>query len=257
MGIVWLASYPKSGNTWLRFLFYAYFVGDIRESAAINRAIPPIHRNPDLSYAKDERVFSKTHFAWSERHPFADLTQSAIVVTRHPKDVLLSGLNYHKLTGVMTEKTPDVAYAKQFIALGGDPMWKREGYGTWAEHFESWTGQTKFPVLRLRYEDMKTDAAATLRSIVEFLGETADEEKVRHAVKQASFDNLRALEVREKTGKGKDRLFPGEVRGSKGTPRFFMNAGKTGQSIEKIGKGLDAEFDKAFADALSIVGYDA
>ena len=43
MSIIWLASYPKSGNTWLRFLLYNYLFGEVRRSGDIARRIPDIH----------------------------------------------------------------------------------------------------------------------------------------------------------------------------------------------------------------------
>ena len=60
MEIVWLASYPKSGNTWLRFLLYCYLFGAPRDSAQILRKLPDIHVSGyELSGAG--RVYCKTH----------------------------------------------------------------------------------------------------------------------------------------------------------------------------------------------------
>jgi hypothetical protein len=69
--MVWLASYPRSGNTWLRFLLCSYFLGTTRDSLAMEGRIPNLHRgNIDLAWAYDPAL-GKTHLSWSERHLIA------------------------------------------------------------------------------------------------------------------------------------------------------------------------------------------
>lgn len=137
MQIVWLASYPRSGNTWLRFLLYAYLHGPIDNTAEVNRRIPPILRPLPPEALRATRLISKTHFERSPTHPMIERTLGVIHIRRHPKDVLLSGLNYHALNG----STLDPArYAQAFIARHGDPEWHRMGFGTWESNTTSWLG---------------------------------------------------------------------------------------------------------------------
>ncbi len=254
MGITWLASFPKSGNTWVRFLLYAYLFGDIRTSGDINRKIPAIHRNPKAAPDGDKTLFVKTHFVLSDKHPQLGLTDRAVYILRHPRDILLSGLNYHRMTGAFPDKATDEHYAKVFISRGSDPLWLGQGFGTWDEHATSWTATERFPVHVTTYEKLKADTGGELTKILSFVGEEPDDERVAAAVSAADFDKLRALEVREKTKGEKDKLFPGAVKRSK-APRFFMNKGKSGQSLDKIAPGLDAIFDRQFADAMARHGY--
>lgn len=254
MGITWLASFPKSGNTWVRFLLYAYLYGDIRTSGDINRRIPAIHRNPRIQPEGDESLLVKTHFVLSDKHPQLGLTERAVYIKRHPKDILLSGLNYHRMTGAFPDQATDEQYAKVFVARGSDPLWIGQGFGTWDEHVSSWTATDRFPVLVTTYEHLKQDPETELGNILRFIGHDPDPERVAAAVRAAHFDQLRALEVREKTSGEKDKLFPGVVKRTK-APRFFMNKGKTGQTLESIGSGLDELFDRGLGEAMRRHGY--
>lgn len=254
MGITWLASYPKSGNTWLRFLLYAYLFGDIRTSGDINRKIPGIHRQPTAKPDEGESLFIKTHFLLGERHPHLPLTERAVYIKRHPKDILLSGLNYHRMTGALPENQTDEQYARIFIARGADPIWIAHGFGTWDQHLTSWTTTDRFPVHVTTYERLKSDAAGELAQVLRFIGHEPDDARIEAAVKAAHFDQLRALEIREKTSGEQDKLFPGVVKRTK-APRFFMNKGRSGQSLDSIAPGLDALFERGFADAMRRHGY--
>jgi len=254
MGITWLASFPKSGNTWVRFLLYNYLFGSIKTSGDINRRIPAIHRESRINTDGQQTVFVKTHFVLTDRHPLLDKTDRAIYIKRHPKDILLSGLNYHRMTGAFPEKATDQQYAQMFISRGADPIWIQQGFGTWDEHLTSWTQTDRFPVHITTYERLKHDTAAELEAMLRFSGFDPDPERVAQAVKASEFDQLRALEVREKASGKKDMIFLGQIKASR-TPRFFMNQGKTGQSLAKIGPQFDAMFDQAFADAMRRHGY--
>ncbi len=99
MGIVWIASYPKSGNTWVRFLLAAYFSGPIQSSEQVSAAIPDLLQggDPRPALARGQTAYMKTHLPWSAAHPYAADTDRAVVVVRHPKDVCLSCLKHPRL----------------------------------------------------------------------------------------------------------------------------------------------------------------
>ncbi len=261
MPIAWLASYPKSGNTWVRFILHHCLFGEPRESLDVNRRIPDVHRRMKgdaLETADDDgTILAKTHYQLDAAHPMLDRTARALHIIRDPRDVLLSALNYRRLNGVTPEQLSDRAYAEQFIRAGGDTTWLRQKMGTWASHADSWAGADAFPVMTIRYEDLKRDTPATMRSAVEFLGLDVADDALARAVEASDFDRLRAIEIREKAdAKKKDGLFLGDTRTSrKGV--FFMNKGRSGQSLdEAIAPGLDAAMDTAWGQALARHGYD-
>ncbi len=264
MGITWLASYPKSGNTWVRFILSNAIFGPADKSIDVNRRIPDLHRRlPDdrLARAGDGSddgapLLAKTHFELSDAHPELSRTDRALHIVRNPRDVLLSALNYRRLNGVTEAQLSDRAYAEMFINTGGDPTWKQQKFGTWGSHAQSWTGTDRFPVKTIRYEDLKADTVGVMRDAIGFLGLDIGDDALARAVKASSFDSLRAIEIREKADpKRKDGLFLGDTRTSK-QGVFFMNKGRTGQSLdEAIAPGLDAMLDARLGDAARNLGY--
>jgi hypothetical protein len=258
MGIVWLASYPKSGNTWLRFLLYSVLHGPPEQSLDIASKIPDIHRPLPTDVMSDERIYAKTHYAFSDSHPKASETERAVLIIRHPRDVLFSALNYRRLGGLTTAQMPDAQYARLFIGHRGDPEFKAQGFGTWEEHIESWAGQAAFPVHVLRYEELKSDTATHLRTVLEFLSIDASDEAIENAVRASSFDSMRAMEIREKHDSAKNprsqSLFVGTPQ-SRQSGTYFMNAGKSDNSLRSISPDLESAFNKSFAESMSRRGY--
>lgn len=258
MNITWIASYPKSGNTWLRFMIYTAIYGAPSASIDITRKIPDIHRQLPMDPPENNHLFAKTHLELSDKHPKLDETLRAIHIIRNPRDVLLSALNYRKMAAEGIAQIPERVYAEQFIAHLGDPDWKAQGHGDWASNARSWRTSTRFPVLQLQYETFKAEPESQLRRLLAFLEIEHDDELISRVLKATSFDAMRALEIREKHDKSKashtKRLFVGSQRAAtKGT--YFMNAGKSNQPLDTIAQGLDEKFDDAFADALKEFGY--
>lgn len=256
MQITWLASYPKSGNTWVRFLFYHYFYGEMPETVDLNRRIPDIHNKGDFERARDAepRLLVKTHWMLGPRMPHARETARAVYIVRNPRDVLLSCLNYQRLLGALPPGFTDHQYAQVFIAAGGDPSMARFGFGTWEDNVFSWTAQRRFPVLVVRYRDLKDDAALQLRRMLDFMGEEIDDQRLRRAADLSTFDRLRSLEAREKESAGGPKLFVG---GKQEMERglMFMNKGRVGNSLASIGPTLDQLFDRRFGGAMWSMGF--
>jgi len=250
MQAVWIASFPRSGNTWIRFLLYTYLFGEIKNSKDVNEKVPPIHRPRLVNPNFPGRLLMKTHFKLTDQHPYLANTVGFIYVYRHPKDVLLSNLNYHSLRGLQLEP---VDYARKFIALAGDPIWIQHGYGSWAEHIESWIGKPRWPHVWMKYEDLKADTPANLKKIVEFLKEPVDDAKIARTIELCSFEHLKALEAQEKES-GEGALFPGN-KNLMDKGHMFMNKGQSGRKLAEISPGLDQDFDKRFAPLLAKYGY--
>lgn len=250
MGIVWIASYPKSGNTWVRFIAHHLLFGPAESSAVINERLPPIHRDTEFPATEGRTVCSKTHFVWTPDHPRASDTKGAIVIVRNPRDVALSALNYRRLRAVLPPGATDAQYLRAFIQNRGDDAFARQGFGTWAENVDSWVRARSFPTLVLRYEDMRTDPHAGARSIAAFLGIEADDDTIAEAVRSADLDRLRDMEHTERRSRSAGSIFRG-----RDANRSFMNRGATGHSLDDIEPGLDAAFDKAFGEDLARYGY--
>src|SRR5262245_64756041 len=93
--IVWLASYPKSGNTWVRFLLANLMVGDVTASEQVKIQIPDIHEGITGQHLfGGHTTIIKTHWKFWTGFPLREDTIGAIYVLRHPIDVLESNQNY-------------------------------------------------------------------------------------------------------------------------------------------------------------------
>jgi aryl sulfotransferase len=240
--LTWLASYPRSGNTWLRFLLANALFGEVRHSLEVERRIPNLHRRGALAAPEGSLLLCKTHSLFSDHHPYCERTHACIYLLRSPKDVLISNYHYLAMAGHIP---PDPrAFAEDFIRHQGVPLWRSAGVGSWMEHVRSWLWSPRVPVLVLRYEQMARSPRETLARAVRFLGVDAGEERIAAAVEASSFDRMRELEEREKRAGG-PTLFT--ARAPAGREAFsFVRKGESGQSLHALGCDLDEEFDTVF-----------
>jgi len=226
-GIIWLASYPKSGNTWFR-VFLANLRGDQEKAANINE----LHSTPiasargifdeevgveasDLTpdeierlrpevYEKlagdtDETLFMKVHDAYTLVEGKTPLfpksaTRGAIYIIRNPLDVAVSfahhwGWNYDRAISEMADE--NAAFCSKTKRLQ-DQL--RQKLLTWSGHVKSWTEQTAFPVCILRYEDMKQRPAKTFSRAVRFAGLDHSGEEIEKALSLCTFEELQRQE---------------------------------------------------------------
>jgi len=225
LSIDWIASYPRSGNTWTRFLLtYAVF----GESAGdwnidVNRACVDAHywapslpmcRNPEYragveaSMAQelrtgvrnlrkhwplgDQHYILKTHFKLSEEHPLLRETNRAVYLLRHPLLVARSSHAFYTMLGF--ESRPLDIYLEEFIDHGGDPRMIAQGFGTWAENRKSWLTSDRVEVLEVRFEDLRSDTPGQLTKMLDFLGLESSTARAETAAQLASQDRLSALE---------------------------------------------------------------
>jgi hypothetical protein len=259
--IVWLASYPKSGNTWLRFLLYHYLYGEITASADVERRIPDLHATgPDKLPQPDPAIaggalLCKTHMVLGAHHPHLDRTAGFVYIARHPRDVLISDLNYVRMTAPDSDQFSDELYVSEFIRHMGSPAWQRLGVGTWPGHFASWlAGAARFPHVLIRYEAMKKDPVGPLERVLRLLGEDPDPARVAAAVEASSFERMRDLESRERAAGTPSAVFSINQTSLK-RDRRFMREGATRQSLEPLGEDLARAFDERFREALGFLGY--
>ena len=131
MSIIWLASYPKSGNTYARMLLHNYLYGDVQDTEIVAERIPGLHyllsQKIELKVKRNEKKLVKSHFCFSPKHPYFIKTSGFIYIIRNPRDVLLSNARYFGATS-----SPDKLrrFAKTFIENLGVPHWKKNRYGS-------------------------------------------------------------------------------------------------------------------------------
>lgn len=201
---VWIASYPRSGNTWLRFLIGNLLVERIERSIDVATLIPGIHRFVTGQHLHGpKRSFIKTHWAWRSDFPLRGNTESVVYIQRHPLSVAESVLNYAARGGrhfAYEDADADIdrfarGFMADYIRFGGHSGWYRQGFGTWDENIASWT-ETALPFRRhiVRYEELQADPARVLTGIAQFLDLPSSPERIAASVANSSIDRLRALE---------------------------------------------------------------
>lgn len=207
--IVWIASYPRSGNTWMRFLLANLLYGPVTSTAHLQELVPDIHRGLVGSQIYGARkTLIKTHWRFTPDLPLREDTMGAIAIIRHPIDALLSNLNYVILRSNFAAELRDektlLAFERRwiddYIAGGGYERWREMGFGTWEENIRSWSENAlPYPRIVLRFESMRTDIKSTMATVCRFLGIEANEAALQAAIDRSSFTALRVLEEREMT----------------------------------------------------------
>lgn len=221
-GIAWLASYPKSGNTWVRALLDALsrggpprlnaLVGGARVSWSSAALMTQASRVGDSEFGLLERCLFeqcvdntvqwqpvKTHNAYiTSADGLAVCKLSipcrAVVVVRDPRDVCPS-LAHH--AGIGLWEAAGVLATESAVAV--EPYLPRAAFnsGSWSTHAASWLEQKDMPVLVVRYEDLSLAPVAELRRIAVFLELECSEPALDDAVRHCDFSNLVVHETLE------------------------------------------------------------
>ena len=224
--IVWLASYPKSGNTWVR-AFLTNYTRDGSEPADINdlegaliasarwifdevvgveasdltaseiaRYRPDVYRR--LASESDAPVFVKAHDAFRTRNANAALfpapvTAHAIYIIRNPLDVAVSLAHHH---GVSIDQAVCRMCREHTLAHCDGRLKEQleQVLLTWSDHVRSWVAESGLRVHLTRYEDMVRDPQPAFEAITEAAGLELDVDRVTRAIEFSRFEILRAQE---------------------------------------------------------------
>jgi hypothetical protein len=229
--LIWIASYPKSGNTWFR-AFLANYLSDSDSPVNINNlkespifscgnlfeqitGIDPAYLKPSEydrlrpeifaweSAQREDLVFHKVHDAFVQIQEGKSLipveeTRAALYFIRNPMDVAVSFASH--LGAEPGKVIENMSNEKYSLGAQGN-RWRaqlRQRLLTWSMHVESWTGHGLFPVKVIRYEDIIQDPYETFYSILTFLGINPDPDRMEKGVKFSAFGQLRQQE--ETTG---------------------------------------------------------
>lgn len=190
---VFLVSYPRSGNTWTRFLIgNLIYQDDPITFANIEERIPEVYFNPDrkLRTLPRPRIL-KSHECFQPHYP------RVIYIVRDPRDVAVSYYHHNLKAGNIPDGYPMDDFIPRFMRAEFDTK-----MGSWYDSVLSWLRlrQGREGFLLLRYEAMKKDPVGELRRTAEFLElcrfariDTA-REKLERAVELSSPERMRELE---------------------------------------------------------------
>lgn len=253
--VVWIASYPKSGNTWVRFLVCNLAFGPQDSAAALNQLVPDIHEIAEVPPPPTQPVLLKTHFPFTPALPLAASTAGAIYVVRDPADVMLSNYHYSQRSGGANAGAL-AQYLEQYLAARGDPRWITLQMGCWDDHVRSWLCRNApFPVLALRYEDLLRDTLQAARQIAVFLGLALPSHELERAVAAASFARMREIEEADIHRKRVGIFYKPYLQTSINTGMRFMRAGRAGEAARVFTPQQRQQIEAVFAPLMHELGY--
>ena len=229
--IIWIASYPKSGNTWVRSLLAAYlYTKDGNFNFELLRKIRQFPSKSFFKYfltdftniknvsdywiAAQDRInlfnqgynFMKTHSALCtlENNSFTNKknTKAAIYIVRDPRNLITSFKHHFSMT---TEQALSFISNKQNMLVESD--WGGEDFGiatilgSWSEHYKSWKNLKFAPVLIIKYEDLLKDTKKEFNKILDFLNKLIkieiDEKRISRVINSCNFKSLEQKEEKE------------------------------------------------------------
>jgi len=255
--IVWIASYPKSGNTWVRFLACNLIFGPQNSAEALNALAPDIHEF-GAHRLEAHSGLVKAHFPYSTALPFVERTAAAIYVVRRPEDVLVSNFHY----SMRSECKPGASrealdrYVESFVLHRGDPRWIKLGMGSWEDNVRSWLGnRLPFPVLLIKYEDLSEQPKWTAARVAGFLNLNCAEHRIDQAVVESSFDRMREIESTDIREQRIGIFYKPYLRPSIDAGVRFMRQGKVGEGAALLTAQQRRELATAFESLTAQLGY--
>ena len=275
-GIVWLASFPKSGNTWFRIFLANLAAGrdapadinDLDERGGIASSRQEFEAatlldsgllpHVDVERLRPriyERIAAETRTQrWIKVHDAYTLTdagepmlgrgRAAIYLARDPRDVAVS-LAHHNSTSldaaIELMNQPDGALCR---GVQGQPPQLRQRLLGWSGHAASWLEQTDVPVHLLRYEDLREAPHRAFAAALAFAQRPASEADIARAIRHADFAELQRQE--------RERGFTERL--SRRSP--FFRAGQVGGWRGELTREQVAALERVHAPLMARLGYD-
>jgi len=253
--IIWIASYPKSGNTLLRSILTALIYtedGNVDFNKLLHiENFPPardlekftdkfnninevykysLEVQRQINKNKKLKIF-KTHSSKCiiNGDPFTDEqnTIGAIYVVRDPRDVLISASSYFNSS---FEETKNIMFEKKTIIATAENHHKPIStlVGSWSDHYNSWINNSR-NILLIKYESLILNKELEIFRILNFINSFksfhVSEKKIKNIINSSSFENMVEME--------KKGLFKENSRDKNGKDIKFFNSGKAGIWKEK------------------------
>jgi len=236
-----LVSFPRSGNTWTRFLVCNLMNPDDPVNFAQLES-----RIPEIYFVTDRKLRSfprprvvKSHECFDPRY------KRIIYIVRDPRDVFISYYEFQLKRRVISEDCSLEQFLPRFMGSGIEPK-----IGSWRDHVVSWTatrlGDDNF--LLLRYEDMIADPRRESTKIAAFLGLDCSPDRIALAVELSSADRMRQLEKKQ------TRQWKATRKTRQDKP--FVGKAAAGGWKSALSEQCVARIESAWGEVMRAVGYE-
>ena len=282
--IIWLASYPKSGNTWLRAFISSLIFDSNNENALENlkkiRGYPLTSDFYDLLDSFDDfkkiaenwkisqefmnlqkgTKIIKTHHAFCQidNHNFTNYINSlgVIYIVRDPRNIITSFINHYSSVNNYNDALKFILDKNRFLGKFG----KKENFkniiefpafiSSWGGHYKSWK-YFKKNYLLIKYEELIDEPEKIFLKIAKYLGElleiNIDKEKVDNAILKSSFSNLQQNEKKFGFSEATQKTIVQKKR--------FFNLGPENNWQKLLPKKIRNEIEKNFKEEMIELGY--
>ena len=278
--IIWLASYPKSGNTWVRSMIASLLYTD--DGIFNFELLKNIQQFPEKKFLKDfvknfsdfdeikknwilaqEKInltknikIFKTHqgkYTVGGDDFTNNLNTSAVIyIVRDPRNLVQSISNHFTLS---TERACNFLMAPEVIGNGKSWDERKDGLynllGKWNDHYRSWT-RNKENLLLIKYEDLINNTELELERLIKFLESyltiKTNKIKNKNIIETTSFQNLKQLE--------KKGLFKENVLNKKTKDKVnFFHLGPENRWKESLNNNIAVRIEKNFINEMKELGY--
>ena len=276
--IIWLASYPKSGNTWVRSFLSAYYFTDdgmfnfdlldnfkqFPSKDFINMKLSDPGEIVNYWHSIQDRLMEnkkikmlKTHNALisfnKTKFTLPKYSLGAVYILRDPRN-LITSLKDH------TDITYDEAL--RFMCNEDTILYDTSSgdydathfISSWSTHYKSWTSDNNIKTMVIKYEDLETDCNKIFKDLVIFINkllknsDVINEEKLYNAIKSTNFKNLRK---KEELGEFKESVI--SLKTNKKVK--FFNLGFENKWEKILPDKIKSKVNDKFADDLKYLNY--
>jgi len=274
--IIWLASYPKSGNTLLRSIlvslifnekgnvdfnqlhhisnfptgiFFEKFTSNYGKVKEISKywikAQEELNQNKKLKFFKTHNALCKI-----DGNAFTDSknTIGTIYIVRDPRDIIVSASRYYNKSHNEIKDNMFNQHMDLINNYNGKAV--STFLGSWSDHYNSWAKNKKNTLL-IKYEDLINNKKSEIKKILFFIGRftklSIDESKIKNCIETSSFENMKSMENRG--------LFKESSKDSDGNIIPFFVKGKIGNWRDHLDEKIAKEIENKFKKEMEELGY--
>ena len=281
--IIWLASYPKSGNTYVRAFLSAYYFSEsgefdfsqiaridqfphekffkekVNNISEASKQWVPIQREIN----KDKKIrFFKTHSFLGNyqgnQFTSPETTLGAIYIVRDPRNVITSLKNHYSFDD---DKALNMIKDKTRSLMSNNGSHASLTYiSSWSENYLSWFRNNQFRRLFIKYEDLITNKYETFRDIIVFTNtlmnkvEGVDKSKLQKAIESTNFNVLKKKEMSE-TFDGSESSFKSWRKFHSENKNLFFNLGPENNWKKILELKTQKEIETNFKNEMSELNY--